>query len=233
MSRQIDLNADLGEGFPHDADLLRRVSSASVCCGAHAGDDATIRRTLEFAAARGVVVGAHPGYPDREGFGRRDLDLDPAAIARTVEEQVSHLKALALGVGVPVGFVKPHGAMYNQARHVEGVAAGLIDGLKPHGLPVVGQPGGRLEDLARRAGLRFVGEGFIDRAYRPDGSLVPRDQPGAVLHDPAAIEAQVLGLIDRGFATLCVHGDNADSVRLADLVLGLLARAGVAVRGFA
>ena len=233
MSRAVDLNADLGEGCPWDEELLARVTSASVSCGAHAGTPDDVDRTLRLAAGRGVVVGAHPGYADPANFGRVDLDLSDDQIRDLIDGQLDQLDRRAGAAGVAVRFVKPHGALYNQAQRDARVAAAVVGALGARGLPVLGQPGGMVEAAARAAGLRFVAEGFADRRYRADGRLAPRSEPGAVLDDPEQIRAQVLALIDRGVETLCVHGDNAHSVALADLVLGALRDAGVAVRGFA
>jgi 5-oxoprolinase (ATP-hydrolysing) subunit A len=228
----IDLNADLGEGYPWDGVLLAQVSSASVCCGAHASDPETIRHTLRAAKARGVVVGAHPGFPDREGFGRREREVSAAEVESLIRDQVSALSGLAAGDGVPIRFLKPHGALYNQAQRDDAIASGVLSAAATLGLPVLGQPGSRLEARARDAGVGFIGEGFADRRYRPDGRLVPRTEPGAVLDDPDEIASQVLRLVEQGVATLCLHGDNPHSVRLADLILATLDRAGVAVRSF-
>jgi UPF0271 protein len=232
-ARAIDLNADLGEGSPWDEELLGRVSSASVCCGAHAGDPGTIRRTLRLARARGVAVGAHPGFADREGFGRRERSVSPDEVRRLILEQWDELEALAAPEGVPLRFVKPHGALYNQAQRDDSTAAAVASAVATLGRPVLGQPGSRLEAMARGAGLPFVAEGFADRRYQADGRLVPRAEPGAILDDPRAIEAQVLRLVEWGtIATICLHGDDPRSVELADRVLAALRRAGVAVRSF-
>jgi UPF0271 protein len=232
-ARTIDLNADLGEGCPWDEALLGRVTSACVCCGAHAGDPGTIRRTLRLARARGVVVGAHPGFADRAGFGRHEQEVGPAEVRRLILAQWDDLAALADAEGVPLRFVKPHGALYNQAQRDDAVASGVAAAVAVLGRPVLGQPGGRLDALARSRGLPFVAEGFADRRYGDDGCLVPRAVPGAILDDPAEIEAQVLRLVEQGsVATICLHGDNPRSIALADLVLSALRRAGVAVRSF-
>ena len=231
--RVIDLNADLGEGCPWDEALLLRVSSASVSCGAHAGTPDEIEQTLRWAVARGVAVGAHPGYADRLGFGRLDQDLTNLQIGELIEGQLNRLEAWAEGAGAAVRFVKPHGALYNQGQRDGRVASAIVAALLRRGLPILGQPGGEVERGARKFGLRFVGEGFADRRYRPDGRLVPRAEPGAVLEDPAEVRDQVLRLVDRGVETLCVHGDDPRSVALADLVSSILEGAGVEVRGFA
>lgn len=233
MSRTIDLNADLGEGCPWDEAMLARVSSASIACGGHAGTPQGIAATLRLAAERGVVVGAHPGYADPANFGRVDHDLDDAAIAALLDEQVDRLAAWADAAGVALRYVKAHGALYNQAQRDPRVANAVARALALRGLPVLGQPGSQLAEACRRVGLAFVAEGFVDRRYRPDGTLVPRSEPGAVLSDPAEVRTQILALVDRGIATLCVHGDAPHSVALADLSRATLDEAGVTVRGFA
>jgi 5-oxoprolinase (ATP-hydrolysing) subunit A len=230
--QSIDLNADLGEGYPDDAALLARVTSASVSCGAHAGDSATILATLREAKARGVSIGAHPGFADREGFGRRERDVDAAEVERLILEQIEALAALALAVGLPLRFVKPHGALYNQAQRQPHVAEGVIAALARRHLPVLGQPRSVLEARAKAQGVRFVAEGFPERRYRPNGRLVPRDEKGAVLTDPDEIEAQVVWLIEQGVATLCIHGDDPHAVEKADRVRAVLRRHRIAPKGF-
>lgn len=232
MGRAIDLNADLGEGFPWDDELLARVTSASVCCGAHAGDPETILRTLERARQCGVVVGAHPGYPDREGFGRRDREMMAGEVARLIGAQIDDMADLEEAAGIRLRFLKPHGALYNQAQRDDRQALGVVLEAQRLGLPVLGQPGGLVERWAALSGVRFVAEGFADRRYTPEGRLVPRSEPGAVLHDPGEIGRQVLALVDRGIETICLHGDNPDSAALADLVRSTLERAGVEIRSF-
>ncbi len=230
-SASIDLNADLGEGCPWDVPLLARVTSASLCCGGYAGDDDTIAASLQEAKARRVAVGAHPGYPDREGFGRRDRD-EPD-VRGLIVASVGHIKTIAEPQGVEIAFLKPHGALYNRAQRDPDVARAVVEAAKELGLPVLGLPGGAVEAEAALQGVRFVGEGFADRRYSPDGRLVPRDQPGAVLDDPAEIADQVARLVSRGIETICLHGDNPHSVALADLVLSTLRTLGIAPRSFA
>ncbi len=147
-------------------------------------------------------------------------------------EQVATLANLASEAGVAIRFLKPHGALYNQAQRDPEVAAGVVAAAKELGLPILGQPGGAVESMARNEGVRFVAEGFADRRYQPDGRLVPRTEPGAVLADPAEIEAQVLRLVSRGFETICLHGDHPDSVALADRVRSVLDREGIPLRSF-
>jgi UPF0271 protein len=226
----VDLNADLGEGFPDDARLLDLVTSASVCCGAHAGNRATILATLAAARDRGTRVGAHPGYPDRDGFGRVEQTVSAGEVERLILDQCRDLAGLAAGLGLTLRFLKPHGALYNQAQRDEEVAAGVIAAARALGLPVLGQPGSVLERVMAREGLRFIAEGFPERRYGSDGRLVPRGQPGAVLHDQVEIEAQVGRLVHEGIATLCIHGDDPRAVARAGDVRRALLRLGITPR---
>lgn len=244
----IDLNSDLGESWlpevvGDDEAMLRLVSSANLACGAHGGDPVTMAAATRAAVARGVVIGAHPSYDDREGFGRRDLDVDPSTLETQLSEQVARLAGVAGEAGGAVRYLKPHGALYNRivrdverAEVVARVAASA-------GLPIMGMPGSAIERAAREAGLRFITEAFVDRAYRADGSLVPRSEPGAVLHDATLVAARavrfaVAGEVETVDGTtlrvdaesLCLHGDTAGAVELADAVRRALARAGVEVR---
>jgi UPF0271 protein len=230
--RAIDLNADLGEGYPNDAALLARVTSASVACGAHAGDPKTILGTLRDAKPHGVIVGAHPGYADRAGFGRRDQSLPAAEVERLIVEQVMYLDNLATEAGLPIRFVKPHGALYNQAQRQDDVAEGVVAALSRLMLPLLGQPATVLEARARDKGVRYITEGFPDRRYRADGRLVPRSEPDAILHDPAEIEAQVVRLVDQGVMTLCIHGDDPRAVANAETVRAILRRHEIALHSF-
>jgi UPF0271 protein len=233
--RTIDLNADLGEGCPNDRVLLDGlVTSASISCGAHAGDRAAIRATLGHAREKGVAVGAHPGYADREHFGRRERTMTCDAVTAMILEQAKFLIELATEMGVVIQFLKPHGALYNQAQREDPIAHGVVDAAGALGLPLLGQPGTLLERLASGSGVRYIAEGFPDRRYRDDGSLVPRTEPDAILHDPVEMETHLLRLIARGrVATLCIHGDDARAVDNARLVRGILQGQGVAVRSFA
>lgn len=235
VPRTIDLNADLGEGCPNDRTLLDGlVTSASVSCGAHAGDPAVIRQTLTWARDLHVAVGAHPGYPDREHFGRRERSMPSGAVAAMILDQASSLVELAAEVGVAIRFLKPHGALYNQAQRDNEIARGVIDAASELGWPLLGQPGTLLERLARGRGVRYIAEGFPDRRYREDGSLVPRTEPDAILHDPAEMEAHLQRLIAGGrVATLCIHGDDPRAIENARLVRRILQGQGVSVRSFA
>ncbi len=229
----VDLNADLGEGCPNDRALLELVTSASIGCGAHAGSPDGIRQTLRDARDCGVVVGAHPGYPDREQFGRRERELGAEAVQSLVLEQFSTLSELAAESGVPVRFLKPHGALYNQAQRQSEIARGVLASAVKLGVPLLGQPDTLLERLASAEGVRYIAEGFPDRRYRDDGSLLPRSQPGAILLDPVEIEAQLLRLVAAGrIATLCIHGDDPRAVANAERVRRVLERHGITIRSF-
>jgi len=218
----IDLNADLGEGFGDDDALLEVVTSASVACGFHAGDAETMRRTCEAAARRGVSIGAHVSYDDREGFGRRALDVSPDVLGEQVRAQIEALAAFGA-----VAYVKPHGALYHSAAADPAVAVAVVGAAGA--LPVVGPPGSA---LLAAAGDRAVAEGFADRAYRPDGSgLVDRSLPGALLCGEAALEQA--RRLAAGVGTICVHGDTPGAVELARAIRRALEEAGIDVCAFA
>jgi 5-oxoprolinase (ATP-hydrolysing) subunit A len=216
----IDLNADVGEGFEGDDALLGIVTSASVACGAHAGDAETMERTCAAAGRGGVRVGAHVAYEDREGFGRRALDVAPAVLAAQVGAQIAALAAFGA-----VRFVKPHGALYHRAAADPDVARVVVEAAG--GLPVIGPPGSA---LLAAAGPRGMAEGFADRAYAEDGTLVDRSQPGALLCGEAALEQA--RRLAHGVDTICVHGDTPGAVELARAVRAALEAAGVDVRPF-
>ncbi len=225
---QVDLNADVGEGLATDDELLRIVTSANVACGFHAGDDATMRRVSGLAAKLGVVVGAHVGYHDREGFGRRELDVEPAVIERETAEQLAALRAHG-----PVAYVKPHGALYHRASVdracAEAIVAAVVAAEEPRA--VLAFPGSQLYALAEAAGLAAVAEGFADRAYDSAGKLVARSEPGAVLEADAAVRQAVARAGEVG--SICVHGDSPGAVVLARRVADGLRAAGVELRPFA
>jgi UPF0271 protein len=230
--RHVDLNADLGEGFPNDRAILDLVTSASICCGAHAGDPAVIRQTIREVARRNVVLGAHPGFADREHLGRREQVTSAALVKELILDQVESLAATAAEVGLVVRYVKPHGALYNQAQWQAEVAEGVLEALAHLHLPLLGQPGSLLEARARERDVVFVSEGFPDRRYRDDGRLVPRSQPDAVLTDPREVEAQVLRLVNQGVTTLCIHGDDPRAIENARTVRSLLERHAIDLKGF-
>lgn len=227
---RIDLNADVGEGGGHDAALFASgISSANIACGAHAGDAASIAACCALAQSHGVALGAHPGHDDRDGFGRRECILSPETARVLLRGQLRLLAAGAAAEGLRVAHVKPHGALYHQANRDSGLAfcLAVVAAVECAGAALVGPPEGALREAAARAGLRFVAEGFIDRAYLPDGTLVPRTVPGAVFTKEAEAVAQALRLANADRVdTLCVHGDNPDSLRLLRAVRAALAAAG-------
>ena len=226
----VDLNADLGEGAPNDSALLALVDRCSIACGGHAGDARTMRRTLEAAAAAGVLCGAHPSYPDREHFGRRTITMPHDRLADALAFQIATLAERAALTGVALVHVKAHGALYNDAaadNGLAGVVAQVAARLLP-GVALIGPPASALERAAARFALPFLAEGFPERAYLADGRLAPRDRPGAVIGD-AAIAAdrglklalgEPLDTLDGGsltlrIQTLCVHGDAPNAVAIA------------------
>jgi 5-oxoprolinase (ATP-hydrolysing) subunit A len=227
--RTIDLNADLGEGVTDDVGLLDVVTSANVACGFHAGDAEIMRAVCAGAAERGVVVGAQVSYRDREGFGRRPMDVAAEVLTAWVAEQVGTLAAIAASVGTRVAYVKPHGALYNRAADDEGQADAVLRGSAE--LPVLGLPGSALLRLAAQRGRTVVPEGFPDRAYTATGRLVPRSEPGALVHGAELVAAHAVELVERAeVRTVCVHGDSPDAVATARAVRGALVEAGYVVR---
>jgi UPF0271 protein len=249
--RRIDLNADIGEGFGAwsmgaDEALLRLVSSANVACGFHAGDPLVIDRTVGAAARLGVAIGAHPGYHDLRGFGRREMKLPAAEVEADVVYQVGALAGFARAHGAPLAHVKPHGALYNQAADDAELARAVARGVArvSQELVLVGLAGsGAMRDAAGAAGLRFAAEAFVDRAYDAAGRLVPRSRPGALVSDPGAAAAVALRLarerrvssidgaqVEVAADTLCLHGDNPRAVEVARAVREALDGAGVSVR---
>ena len=242
--RRVDLNADLGEGETTDAQLLEIVSSCNVACGGHTGDKDSMATTVSAAQAAGVAVGAHPSYPDREGFGRRSAYLTASEIGPAIAGQVGDLLAVATTASVRVGHVKPHGALYNDAARNRELADAICQSIctLDRSLSVVGPPGSELEASARHAGLDFVAEGFVDRAYQSDGALVPRSHAGAVYTDPAEASQQAtdiavtgtVGTRDGGtlalpVQTLCIHGDTPGAVAIARAVRDALEAAGLTI----
>ncbi|WP_407938877.1 LamB/YcsF family protein [Nocardioides sambongensis] len=230
----------MGESFGRwqlgdDAALLPHLTSANVACGFHAGDPATLRRTVERAAALGVSVGAQVGYRDLAGFGRRFIDITPEDLAADVLYQIGALDALARAAGTRVAYLKPHGALYHAVRTDRAQAEAVVQAVADFGgLPVLGFPGAVLLELAAAAGLPVVAEGFADRGYRSDGTLVPRSEPGAVLTDPDAVAAQAADLVATGaVGSLCVHGDSPGAPALAAAVRRGLEAAGVRIAAFA
>ncbi|RBY82915.1 LamB/YcsF family protein [Geodermatophilus sp. TF02-6] len=249
----MDLNADLGEGFGQwqlgdDDALLGVITSANVACGFHAGDPSIMRRVCAGATAAGVVIGAQVSYRDLAGFGRRFVDVAPDELTADVLYQLGALEAFARVAGSRVRYVKPHGALYNAIGAHEQQAAAVVRAVVEYDrtLPVLGLPGSAWLRRAADAGLTVVAEAFADRAYTPEGTLVPRRCPGAVLHDPDRIARRCVAMatgepirdVDGGSLRLapesvCVHGDTPGAVAIARRVRAALTRAGVALAPFA
>ncbi len=228
----IDLNSDLGEGCGLDADILPLVTSANIACGFHAGDVHTALEALIAADRCGVHVGAHPGYPDRESFGRRELEMAEQDVCRLCMRQIGVLQNLARLAGVKIRYLKPHGALYHQAMRDEGFARPVIVAAEMLGLAVIGLPRSRLAFLCQGR-VPFFAEGFADRRYRPDGSLVPRSEPDAFVTDPDEAVRQAERLIrEQGIRTLCVHGDNPEAVAFVQALRESLLKRGVTLKAF-
>jgi 5-oxoprolinase (ATP-hydrolysing) subunit A len=232
----IDLNADLGEGSAHDAELLALVSSANIACGFHAGDPMVMRETVATATRHGVVIGVHPGYPDLNGFGRVETGATPDQITAYVIYQIGALDAICRAAGTHVRYVKPHGALYNRAASDPAAAAAIARAihLVAPSLVLLGLADSALISAGRATGLRTANEAFLDRAYRPDGTLVPRDQPGAVLTDPDTVIARAVEMATDGRAdSLCLHGDTPGAPALLRTVRRALDAHGVTIAPFA
>jgi 5-oxoprolinase (ATP-hydrolysing) subunit A len=229
---EIDLNCDLGEGCPFDAELMPLITSANIACGFHAGDAATAHAALILAARHGVQVGAHPGFPDREHFGRRELQRSETQIFDDCVYQIGALTGLARVEGITLRYVKPHGALYNLAGRDDAYARPIIEAVCLFGLELMALPESRLEVLSAGR-CTFVREGFADRRYLPDGSLVPRSQPDAFVKDPDEAVRQAEWLLrERGVRTLCVHGDNPQAVAFVRQLRESLSRQGIHIRRF-
>jgi UPF0271 protein len=246
MNRRLDLNADVGEGFPHDEALLEVITSANVACGFHAGDVDTMRRVCAWALERGVVVGAQPSYRDREGFGRRDVEISADDLLTDLCEQVEALQTAASEVGATVSYLKPHGALYNRAVYDDGHAGAVVAACVRYSLPLLGLPGSRVLALADQADVLGYREFFADRAYDARGRLVARSEPGAVVTDPQEVNRRVRTLVESGAVvtadgsnvtveadSICVHGDSPGAIELANAVRESLDAAGIDVRSFA
>jgi UPF0271 protein len=249
--QRIDLNVDIGEGFPHDEQLLAFATSANICCGEHAGSWELTEQTIERCRSKGIRIGAHPGYPDRASMGRREMEVsEHSAYIRSLFDQVARFAKV-----IRPAYIKPHGAFYNQTAQVLppswvptddrwahliqedpiGQAIGAIPGagsmgmmLRIHRVPLMGLAGTAHEEIAKRAEVMLLREGFADRAYRPNGTLVDRSDPGAVLHDPEEVKAQVLRIAPV-CDSICLHGDTPDALAFAELVTKTLRDAGYEV----
>jgi UPF0271 protein len=246
---RVDLNADVGEGIEADeagdASLLRHVTSANIACGFHAGSPDIMRATVELARSLGVAIGAHPGFADLEGFGRREIRLSTPEVEDLVTRQVEALATIAAAQGARLQHVKPHGALYNMAARDQSLASAIARAVKAFdpALILMGLAGSALVSAAEHIGLQAAGEGFADRAYLSDGTLVPRAEPGAVIHDRRVVIEQALRMIHDGIVvastgeqvslradSLCIHGDTPGAATLAGELRSALVAAGVTVR---
>ncbi|HEY6089419.1 MAG TPA: 5-oxoprolinase subunit PxpA [Gemmatimonadaceae bacterium] len=253
MPLTIDLNADLGEGFgrsreAEDEALLDLVSSANIACGFHAGDATTMRDTVKAAKLRGVTIGAHPSYPDIPGFGRRELGLPPQQIAGHVEYQIRALRDVCGMERAKLSYVKPHGALYNRAARDREAAMAVATAIRNVGasLTLLGLAGSEMARAAEQVGIPFASEAFVDRAYRPDGTLVPRDEEGAVIRDSKRAVQRAVMLVKGQTITaddgselhiaaqsLCIHGDNPDAPAILSALNARLKESGVTIAPFA
>jgi 5-oxoprolinase (ATP-hydrolysing) subunit A len=247
---RIDINSDMGESFGaytigHDAGLMHAITSANVAAGFHAGDPSVLRATIRLAKAHGVAVGAHPGFPDLVGFGRRELNVTPAEAEDFVLYQIAAVAGVAAAEGVAIQHVKPHGALFNMAVRNPELSAAIARAVAAFDRTLIlfGLPGSEILAAGRAAGLRVASEVFADRAYEPDGSLASRRKPGSVIHDPDAVVARAVRMVaERSVVavdgsvvaveadTICVHGDTPGSDDLAAKIRAGLERAGVTVK---
>jgi UPF0271 protein len=249
---KIDLNCDMGEMREAIVDgtqeaLMRSITSANVACGEHAGNKETMRLTIEQARRYGIAVGAHPGYPDRENFGRLELKMAPNEVAASVSEQVRALAQVAQTCGAQVVHVKPHGALYNQAVRNRELARAIADGVARwrRDVVLVGLAGSPMLEVFREAGFAVAAEAFVDRRYEPDGTLRSRKFEDALIRDPEQAARQALGMVERGVVeasdgsdvavapqTICIHGDTPGAVAIAAEVARVLRDAGVTIAAF-
>lgn len=247
---QIDLNADLGESFGRwtlgdDAELMKSVTSANIACGYHAGDPGIMRETVRLARDAGVAIGAHPGFPDLAGFGRRNMSASPREVEDFVLYQVGALAAIAAAEGVRLQHVKPHGALYNMAIRDRGLSEAIARAVASFDRTLIlfALPATELLRAGAAAGLRVAAEGFADRSYEPDGSLTPRTRSGAVIHSPADVVVRAVRMAREGVVrstdgtevsmrvdTICTHGDTPGSSELARELRAALEAAGIVVR---
>ena len=247
---RIDLNADAGESAgtqlgAQDPALMAQITSANVACGFHAGNPGVMRATVALAREHGVAVGAHPGFPDLAGFGRRELQVSPRDVEDFVVYQVGALAAIAAAQGVRLQHVKPHGALFNMAVRdaelADAIARAVV--LIDRSMILFGLPGSELVAAGARAGLRTACEAFADRAYQADGTLVSRQQPGSVIHDPDTVAGRVVRMVREQAVeaidgtrvpltvdTICVHSDTPGAAELAARIRAELTQAGVAIK---
>ena len=240
MPHTIDLNSDVGEGFGHwpggpDEELMPLLTSVNVACGFHAGDPSLMRRTCELATQHDCALGAQVSYPDLAGFGRRFLDMKPNELSDAVIYQIGALEAFARANDTRVRYVKPHGALYNAIAEHEGQATAVVAAIREYdaSLPMLGLPDSAVQRACEAAGVRFVAEGFADRAYTPAGRLVPRTQAGALITDPAMAAKHALALAKSGVESICVHSDTPGAVAILAAVAAALTTDGYQPHTFA
>lgn len=245
MANRIDLNADLGEGLPTDADLMPYISSCNIACGGHAGNSDTMRMALRLASEHGVFAGAHPSYPDRASFGRQSLDMDLEELSAALIDQIGTLSYLAKKAGVALTHLKPHGALYHDAARSNKLAHLIVSCALELGpsIAIFGPPEGALKDAYQAKGLRYVAEGFADRTYQTDGTLTPRATEGAVILDQQNRVAQALQIVQQNTVTavtgvqiplhvqtLCLHGDSEGAAASAKAIHEALTSQNVAIK---
>jgi UPF0271 protein len=242
---QVDLNCDMGEGYPYDDQLMPCISSANIACGQHAGDEKIMKKTIELAAAWGVAAGAHPSFPDKENFGRKDMDLSPEVVYELVVKQVGLLAGIANGCHYRLTHVKPHGALYNRAARDRAIAHAIASAVRDvsRDLFLFGLSGSLMIEEARALGLTVLQEVFADRTYQEDGSLTPRTADGALIADPELSAAQALQMVQEGTVratsgkkiviradTICLHGDNDHAPAVARSLRDRLTQEGILIR---
>ena len=252
LLKYVDLNSDMGESFGHysigmDGDVLSLITSANVACGFHASDPVTMDRTVAMAAENGVHIGAHPGFHDLFGFGRRQMKVSPEELRCSIIYQVSALKGFCIAHGAKLHHVKPHGALYNMAVKDRTMADAIAEGVKETdpSLALLAPYGSCLQEAAEAAGIPFAAEAFADRAYMEDGSLVPRSQPGSMVTDPDAAARRVIRMVEEGKVTaitgkdipvradsICVHGDNPQALAFTKAIRTALEKEGIGIRAF-
>lgn len=250
MKRFVDLNSDLGESFGAykiglDEEVLKYVSSANIACGWHAGDPIVMRKTVEAAYKNGVGIGAHPGFPDIMGFGRRNMAVSPEEAKQYTIYQLGALCGFAKAVGAKIQHVKPHGAMYNMAAKDSKLAMAIIEGIweVDRDLIVLGLAGSEMINAAKERGLKVANEVFADRAYNSDGTLVARSLPGSMIHDKKIAISRVIRMVTEGKVTaingedidikadsICVHGDNPEAIEFVRLIKEELLKSGVEIK---
>lgn len=244
MLTSVDINCDIGEGCGNDAELMRHISSANIACGFHAGDEATMRQTVELALENGVAVGAHPGYRDRENFGRTEMSLTRDEVRRLILDQLESLLAVCDELGAEMHHVKPHGALYNQAAKDVELASAIAEAVSQFDRDLIfyGLSGSSMIAEAERIGLKTASEVFADRTYRSDGTLTPRSQSNALIFETETSVTQVLDMVKYGRVrsteavmvpikteTVCIHGDGPNAVFFAKLIRERLTAEGVTI----